>query len=110
MAYARRGDLFSFKLCIVYTKCRLGALYIQTIVTNVGKVVYCELLILPVMPMSENFTLYSTSEFATLVRKALKKEKLRQPKENTVKFLKDFAHNYRVESSLPEGLQGYMLS
>lgn len=106
----RRGDLFSFKLYVIYTKYRLGALYIQTITTNVGKVVSCKWLIIPVMPMDENYTLYSTSEFATLVRKALKKEKLRQPKESTVKFLKDFARNYRVESSLPEGLQGYMLS
>ena len=60
--------------------------------------------------MNDNFTLFSTSDFSALVRKALKKEKVRQPKENTVKFLKDFAYNYRAESSLPEGLQGYMLS
>ena len=62
------------------------------------------------MPMNNDFTLLPTSELAALVRKALSQEKLRQPKETTVKFLKDFAHNYRVNTHLPENLQGYMLS
>ena len=62
------------------------------------------------VPMNKDSTLFSTSEFAALVRKAVKQEKMRQPKKATVKFLKDFAHNYRANLGMPEGLQGYMLS
>lgn len=62
------------------------------------------------MPMNEDSTPSLTTEFAALVRRALKQEKLRQPKESTLKFLKDFAQNYRVNTHLPEGLQSYMLS
>ncbi len=60
--------------------------------------------------MDNEFTLFSTSEFAALVRKAIKQERLRQPKETTVSRLRNFAHNYRANVSLPDGLQGYMLS
>lgn len=60
--------------------------------------------------MDNDFTLISTSEFASLVRKALKEEKVRQPKEQTILLLKDFAYNYRGSALLPEGLQGYLLS
>lgn len=62
------------------------------------------------MPMNNDSTLFSTSEFAALVRKAVKLEKTRQPKESIVVLLKDFAYNYRANVNMPEGLQGYMLS
>lgn len=62
------------------------------------------------MPMNDDFTHFSPFGFAALVRKAVKQEKMRQPKKATVKFLKDFARNYRANLGMPEGLQGYMLS
>lgn len=62
------------------------------------------------MPMNEDFTPSLTSEFAALVRRSLKQDKLRQPKASTLKFLKDFAQNYRANTRLPEGLQSYILS
>lgn len=62
------------------------------------------------VPMNDDFTLFSSFEFAALVRKAVKQEKMRQPKMTTIKFLKDFAHNYRANLGMPDGLQGYMLS
>ena len=60
--------------------------------------------------MNNDSTLLPTSDLAALVRKAFSQEKLRQPKESTVKFLKDFAYNYRANTRLPENLQGYLLS
>lgn len=60
--------------------------------------------------MNNDSTLLSTSDLAALVRKAFSQEKLRQPKESTVKLLKDFACNYRANTRLPENLQGYLLS
>lgn len=60
--------------------------------------------------MNNDSTLLSTSDLAALVRKAFSQEKLLQPKESTVKFLKDFACNYRANTRLPENLQGYLLS
>lgn len=60
--------------------------------------------------MDNNFTHISTSEFAALVCKVVKQEKVRQPKVSTVNFLKNFARNYRANSNMPDGLQGYMLS
>ena len=37
------------------------------------------------------------------------KKKKMQPSEKTLHFLKHFARNYQVESSMPEGLQGFIL-
>ena len=62
------------------------------------------------LPMDKKFTLHSTTEFASLVRKAIKQEKTAEPKMSTVRFLKDFARNYRANANMPSGLQGYMLS
>ena len=62
------------------------------------------------VPMDKDSTLFSTSEFAALVRKAVKQERTRQPKESIVVLLKDFAYNYRANANMPDGLQGYMLS
>ncbi len=62
------------------------------------------------LPMDKKFTLLSTTEFASLVRKAIKQEKTAEPKMSTVRFLKDFARNYRANANMPSGLQGYMLS
>ena len=60
--------------------------------------------------MDNDSTLFSTVEFAALVRKAIKQEKTRRPQESVVKFLKSFAYNYRANAVMPEGLQGYILS
>lgn len=62
------------------------------------------------LPMEKKFTLLSTTEFAALVRKAIKQEKTTEPQKSTVRFLKDFARNYRANTNMPSGLQGYMLS
>ena len=62
------------------------------------------------LPMEIKFTHLSSSEFAALVRKAIKQEKTSEPRKSTVRFLKDFARNYRANTNLPSGLQGYMLS
>jgi len=62
------------------------------------------------MPMNDEYSLLPTSEFAALVRKVIKQEKLRRPKETTILLLKDFARNYRANKEMPEGLQGYLLS
>lgn len=62
------------------------------------------------VPMNNDSTLFSTSEFVALVRKAVKQEKTRQPKESIVALLKNFAYNYRADVSMPEDLQGYVLS
>ncbi len=60
--------------------------------------------------MEKKFTLLSSTEFAALVRKAIKQEKTSEPQKSTVCFLKDFARNYRANANMPSGLQGYMLS
>lgn len=62
------------------------------------------------VPMDRNSTSFSTTEFAALVRKAVKQDKIRYPKESTLVRLKSFAYNYRAHNNLPDGLQGYMLS
>ena len=41
--------------------------------------------------MNDEYSLLPTSEFAALVRKVIKQEKLRRPKETTILLLKDFA-------------------
>ena len=60
--------------------------------------------------MKQNSTLLSTTEFAALVRKAIKQDEVLQPKVSSIRFLKDFARNYRANITLPQGLQSYMLS
>lgn len=60
--------------------------------------------------MKQNSTLLSTTEFAALVRKAIKQDEVLQPKMSSIRFLKDFARNYRANIALPQGLQSYMLS
>ena len=60
--------------------------------------------------MDKKITSYSTIEFATLVRKAVKQEKKHQPKEVTLMLLKNFAYNYRAHGNMPEDLQGYILN
>ena len=60
--------------------------------------------------MNNDSTLFSTSEFVALVRKAVKQEKTRQPIESIVVLLKNFAYNYRADVSMPEDLRGYVLS
>ena len=49
--------------------------------------------------MNNDFTLLPTSELAALVRKALSQDKLRQPKESTVKFsscARDYSRLHRI--------------
>ena len=60
--------------------------------------------------MEHNFTLLSTTEIAALVRRAAKQEKVLQPQSSSIQFLKNFARNYRANTPLPQGLQGYTLS
>jgi hypothetical protein len=60
--------------------------------------------------MEHNFTLLSTTEIAALVRRAAKQEKLLQPQSSSIQFLKNLARNYRANTTLPQGLQGYTLS
>lgn len=60
--------------------------------------------------MNENSTSPLPSEFTALVRRALKQEKERQPRAAVVRCIKNFARNYRVNTRMPDGLQGYMLS
>ena len=60
--------------------------------------------------MKNSFTSLSNTEFAALVRKAVRQEMAVEPKESTLQFLKDLARNYRASERLPEGLQGYVLS
>ena len=62
------------------------------------------------VPMEHNSTLLSTTQFAALVRQAIKQEEILQPKMSSIGFLKDFARNYRANTNMPQGLQGYMLS
>ena len=60
--------------------------------------------------MKKNYTSLSHNEFAALVRKAVRQEKVVTPKESTLQFLKTLARNYRVVPQMPEELQGYVLS
>ena len=60
--------------------------------------------------MKKNFTSLSNTEFAALVRKAVRQDKVVKPKESTLQFLKNLARNYRVVPQVPEDLQGYVLS
>ncbi len=52
----------------------------------------------------------SNTEFASLVRTAIRQTPLAAPAESVVSLVKKFAHNYRANTKLPEGLQGYILS
>ncbi len=60
--------------------------------------------------MKKNFTTLSNTEFAALVRKAVRQKKAVEPKEATLQFLKNLAHNYRAVPRVPEELCGYVLS
>lgn len=62
------------------------------------------------MPMKYNSTHLSTTEFAALVRRAAKQEEVLQPQMSSIRFLKNFARNYRANVTMPQGLQNYMLS
>ena len=62
------------------------------------------------LPMKKSYSSLSHTEFAALVRKAVRQEKLMQPKESTLQFLKNLAHNYRIMPQVPDNLQGYVLS
>ena len=62
------------------------------------------------MPMKKNYTSLSDNEFAALVRKAVRQEKVLVPQESTLQFLKNLARNYRIVPKVPEELQGYVLS
>lgn len=62
------------------------------------------------LPMKNSLTPLSNTEFAALVRKAVRQEKVAEPKESTLQFLKKLARNYRAVGTTPEDLQGYMLS
>lgn len=60
--------------------------------------------------MKKNFTSLSNTEFAALVRKAVRQEQKVEPKESTLQFLKNLARNYRASERIPEDLRGYVLS
>ena len=60
--------------------------------------------------MKKSYTSLSNTEFAALVRKAVRQEKVVEPKESTLQFLKNLARNYRIVPQVPEDLQGYVLS
>ena len=60
--------------------------------------------------MKKNYTSLPHTEFAALVRKAVRQEKVAEPKESTLQFLKNLARNYRIVPQVPEDLQGYVLS
>ena len=60
--------------------------------------------------MKKSFTSLSNTEFAALVRKAVRQEMAVEPKVSTLQFLKNLARNYRASERMPEGLQGYVLS
>jgi hypothetical protein len=60
--------------------------------------------------MKKNYTSLSQTEFATLVRRAVRQEKPVMPKESTLQFLKTLARNYRIVPQVPNELQGYVLS
>lgn len=60
--------------------------------------------------MKKDYTSLSNTEFAALVRKYVRQEKIIAPKESTLQFLKNLARNYRIVPQMPEELQGYVLS
>ena len=60
--------------------------------------------------MKKSYSSLSNTEFATLVRKAVRQEKMMGPKASTLQFLKKLARNYRTIPQMPEELQGYVLS
>ena len=60
--------------------------------------------------MKKNYASISNTEFAALVRKAVRPEKAVAPKTSTLQFLKNLARNYRVIPQMPDELQGYVLS
>ena len=60
--------------------------------------------------MKKHLTSLTNSEFAALVRRTVRQEKMVEPKASTLQFLKDLARNYRVVPQVPEELQGYVLS
>ena len=60
--------------------------------------------------MKKSFTSLPNTEFAALVRKAVRQEKVVAPKESTLQFLKNLARNYRAVPQVPEELCGYVLS
>ncbi len=60
--------------------------------------------------MKKDYTSLSNTEFAALVRKSVRQEKIIAPKESTLQFLKNLARNYRIVPQMPEELQGYVLS
>ena len=60
--------------------------------------------------MKKSFTSLTNTEFTALVRKAVRQEKVVEPKESTLQFLKGFARNYRAIPQTSEGLCGYVLS
>ena len=62
------------------------------------------------MLMDKKSTPFSSTKFAALVRQAVKQDKQYQPQQTSIRFLKDFARNYRANANMPGGMQGYMLS
>lgn len=52
----------------------------------------------------------STSELASLVKMAICQHPTFNPKPTTLLTIRKIARNYRADASLPDGLQGYMLS
>ena len=60
--------------------------------------------------MKKSYSSLSNTEFATLVRKAVRQEKTVEPKASTLQFLKNLARNYRTIPQVPEELQGFVLS
>ena len=60
--------------------------------------------------MKKNYTSLSNTEFAALVRRAVRQEKTAAPKESTLQFVKTLARNCRIVPQVPEELQGYVLS
>lgn len=60
--------------------------------------------------MDKNTTQTSSADFAALVRRAICQIPIVEPKESTVRFLKNLARNYRPERKLPDGLRDFVLS
>lgn len=60
--------------------------------------------------MKRRFTPLTDTELAVLVRKAIRQDKAVEPKESTLQFLKNLAHNYRAVPHVSDELQGYVLS
>lgn len=60
--------------------------------------------------MEKKYASISNTEFAALVRKAVRQEMAVAPKTSTLQFLKNLARNYRVIPQMPEELQGYVLN